>query len=89
MRIFVANFRYGISERELRDAIVEHVQVVHIDLKLDPATGESRGFGWITVRDEDGAAAIEKLQGCTVGGRKLRAEVAISGGARFRTKSVA
>lgn len=81
MRIWVGNLKYGITERELKDVLGEHVPIAHIDFAMDPA-GRSRGFGWITISDADGPAAIEKCNGLVVGGRPLRAEIATSGGRR-------
>lgn len=83
MRIWLANFRYGTTERELRDALGEHAPIAHVDFAIEPVTGRSRGFAWITVADEDGPAAIKKWNGFVVGGRTLRAEVATSGGRRY------
>lgn len=79
MRFFIGNLPYKMSERELRDGLAEHVEIVHFDLKRD-ARGQPQGFGWIVVADEDGAAAVEKLRGVTIAGRKLRVEPAISSG---------
>jgi RNA recognition motif-containing protein len=81
VQVFVANFRV-LSERELRDVLSEHVPIVHIEFAIDPVTGRSKGFAWVTVADTDGAIAIAKWHGLEVGGRRLRAEVAMSGGRR-------
>jgi RNA recognition motif-containing protein len=83
MRIFVGNLPYKMSERELRDSLAEHVEIVHFDLKRDAREGRAQGFGWIVVADDDAPTAIEKLNGLVVGGRKLRAELAISAGRRY------
>ncbi len=83
MRIFIGNLPYTMSERELRDLLAEHVEIVHFDLKRDARAGRTQGYGWIVVADDDGSAAIEKLNDLVVGGRKLHAEIAISAGRRY------
>ena len=45
--------------------VVEAARVV-----MDRETGRSKGFGFVEMDDEAGKAAIEKLNGSEIGGRK-------------------
>src|SRR3984957_17366550 len=89
MRIFLGNLPYTMSERELRDVLAEHVEIVHFDMKRDAREGRAQGYGWIVVADEEGAAALEKPKGVRIAGRKLRVEVAISSGRRYGADTLA
>jgi RNA recognition motif-containing protein len=41
-------------------------------LPEDPATGSSRGFGFVTMDQESALQAIAELDGCEIDGRKVR-----------------
>lgn len=75
-RLFVGNVAWEVTEHELRDALalVGGVEVVDIPKTPD---GKGKGFGFVEMMtEEDAAAAVEKMHGEYVRGRKLRVEIA-------------
>jgi RNA recognition motif-containing protein len=72
MRLYVGNLSFDTTENDLQDAFEQCGTVTDIKVMTDPATGRSRGFGFVTMSStSEGQAAIESLNGKEVGGRKL------------------
>ncbi len=71
-KLYVGNLSYQTSESELRELFSQHGEVVSATLVMDRETGRPRGFGFVEFADASGAkAAIEALNGQSVGGRDL------------------
>jgi len=71
-KLYVGNLSYQTSESELRELFSQHGEVVSATLVMDRETGRPRGFGFVEFADASGAkAAIEALNGHSVGGRDL------------------
>lgn len=71
MKLYVGNIAFGSTEGDLMELFSEVGTVGEISLVRDDQ-GRNRGFGFITMRtNEDGAAAIEKLDGVELKGRNL------------------
>jgi RNA recognition motif-containing protein len=72
MRIFVANLPYHLTDANLKKlfrifGVVEFARIIRT-----PETGESKGFGYVTMQDKSAAkAAIAKLNGCVIRDRKI------------------
>jgi RNA recognition motif-containing protein len=72
MRIFVGNLAYTTTEAEVRQLFEPYGVVEGINLLTDRETGRLRGFGFVEMPDTTEAqAAIDGLQGTTLGGRTL------------------
>src|SRR5262245_40014850 len=72
MRIFVANLAWATTEEELERLFESYGIVDHAQIITDRDTGRSRGYGVGDSPDATEAhAAIEGLQGATLGGRTL------------------
>jgi len=72
MRIYVGNLSYRTEEENLRELFSQHGDVVEVAIMSDRETGRSRGFGFVTMAEEDpGRAAIEALNGHDFEGRAL------------------
>lgn len=70
-RIYIGNLSFQTTEQAL-SALFEQigpVESVHIITNRD--TGQSKGFGFVEMRDEDAEKAIAQLNGTEVGGRSL------------------
>ena len=71
-KLYVGNLSYNTTDASLKDAfsplgVVEDAKVI-----TDKMTGRSRGFGFVTMTNDDEAlAAIDKMNGADVEGRKL------------------
>jgi cold-inducible RNA-binding protein len=72
-RLFVGNLAFQTTEEDLRSAFEAHGQVVDAKIITDRETGRSRGFGFLTMANEqEAAAAIAAMNGATIDGRALR-----------------
>ena len=73
MDIYVGNLPWSASEQEIADAFAEHGTVEKATIIIDRDSGRSKGFGFVTMNDNDEAnAAIEALNGYELGGRALK-----------------
>jgi len=72
VKIYVGNLSYGTTDDSLRDAFSAHGDVEEVAVITDRETGRSRGFGFVTMpNDEEARAAIAALNGFEVDGRSL------------------
>lgn len=89
MNIYVANLNYKIQDDTLRELFEEFGEVSSAKVISDRETGQSRGFGFVEMPDEnDAMSAIEELDGAEVQGRaikvnKARPRTEDGGGRRF------
>lgn len=73
-RLYVANFPFDTTEADLRKFFAPR-EVVSVKIITDRETGRSRGFGFVEVAAEaDAQAAIDDLNGCSLGGRTIRVD---------------
>lgn len=73
MKLYVGNLSFDTSKNELQTLFAQTGTVESVSLIEDRETGRSRGFGFIEMSTkEEGAAAIEKLNGQELGGRLLK-----------------
>jgi len=73
MKLYVGNFSFDMTERTLRELFEPFGTVSEVKLITDRETGQSRGFGFVTMGNvSEGNAAIKGLDGKDNGGRKLR-----------------
>lgn len=71
-RLFVGGLPWAADERELGQAFSGFGTVVDIKVIRDPETGRSRGFGFVTLSNqEEATAAIKQLDGSSIGGRTV------------------
>ena len=73
MDIYVGNLPWSASEQELADSFGEHGAVEKATIIVDRDSGRSKGFGFVTMNDNDEAnSAIDALNGTDLGGRALK-----------------
>ncbi|MEK7288312.1 MAG: RNA-binding protein [Elusimicrobiota bacterium] len=71
-KLYVGGLPYDVTEEQLRTMFTEHGPVASARLITDRDTGRSKGFGFVEMTTDEGAqAAIQKLNGSTVGSRTL------------------
>lgn len=76
-KLFVGNLSFEITENDLQDAFSAHGTVLEANLMQDRMTGRSRGFGFVTMsNDEEAGQAIAGLNGKEMRGRALTVNVA-------------
>jgi cold-inducible RNA-binding protein len=72
MKLYVGNLSFDITERTLRELFEPYGTVFEVKLIMNRETGQSRGFGFVTMGNvSEGNAAIKGLHGKDKGGRKL------------------
>ncbi|HUU98983.1 MAG TPA: RNA-binding protein [Phycisphaerae bacterium] len=75
--IYVGNLPYDATEEQLRELFGAHGSVERVNLITDRMTGQSRGFGFVEMVDQEAAeAAIEAINGTELNGRTLNVNVA-------------
>ena len=73
MKLYVGNLSFDTSKNELQTLFAQTGTVESVSVIEDRQTGRSRGFGFVEMSTkEEGAAAIEKLNGQELGGRALK-----------------
>ncbi len=72
MNIYVGNLAYGTSDDDLRKAFESFGEVSGANVIRDKFSGDSRGFGFVEMPNNDEAeAAIAGLNGTELDGRTL------------------
>ncbi len=73
MNIYVGNLSYSASEDDLRQTFEDFGEVASARIIIDRATGKSKGFGFVEMRnDQEAKAAIEGLDGKELKGRPMK-----------------
>lgn len=70
-KLYVGNLWFGTTEDSLKEAFGQSGSVVSATILKNKITGESRGFGFVEMEDEDADKAIETWNGKDLDGRKL------------------
>ena len=85
-RIYVGGLPFKTTEEEMNGLFATYGAVSSAKLITDKYSGQSRGFGFVEMpNDEEANAAMEKLNGSDFGGRKLTINEARPMEARPRT----
>ena len=72
MNIYVGNLDYKVNENDLETKFGEHGTVSSCKIITDKYSGRSKGFGFITMENQDEAnKAIEELNGTTFESREI------------------
>lgn len=71
-KLFIGNLEYTVTSDDLKTHFASAGTVVDAVVISDKMTGRSRGFGFVEMSSEEEAkAAIEKLNGSDLKGRKI------------------
>ena len=72
-RIYVGNLPYSADDQQLVQLFSAFGEVVEATVVMDRATGQSKGFGFVEMaNDEDARKAIAALNGTMMGNRTIR-----------------
>ena len=70
--IYVGNLSFNATEDQVRSLFESYGQVDRVSIVTDRDTGQSRGFGFVEMSDDEAATrAMEGLNGMAVSGRNL------------------
>ena len=79
-KIYVGNLNFDVTEDEVRQLVEEHGAVENVRIITDHNTGQSKGFAFIEMSDEESASkAMEALKGASLGGRFLTVSAEMPG----------
>jgi len=71
-KLFVGNLSFQTTENDITDAFAQYGAVEAVAIITDRDTGRSKGFGFVTMSEEDAAdKAIAQLNGSQLDGRAL------------------
>lgn len=71
-KLYIGNLSYGATDASLKDYFSKVGAVESANIIMDKMTGRSRGFGFVTMTNDDEAdKAISSLNGVDMDGRKL------------------
>ncbi|AKT42758.1 RNA recognition motif domain-containing protein [Chondromyces crocatus] len=72
-RLYVGNLPFSTTTTTLRDAFADAGEVTDVHIVTDRESGQSRGFGFVTMGSEEQAQkAITTMNGAMFEGRPLR-----------------
>lgn len=70
--LYVGNLSYKITGDDLKANFSEAGEVVSATIIKDKFSGQSKGFGFVEMKTEEGAAeAIQKFHGGTLDGKEI------------------
>ena len=72
MKLYVGNLAWGTTTESLEALFSNYGQVQDAIVLTDRETGRSRGFGFVTMGDDDAKKAMTELDGEQFEGRPLR-----------------
>ena len=70
-RLFVGNLSFQTTENNVTEAFAHCGAVEAVSIITDRETGRSKGFGFVTMSEEDADKAIAQLNGSQLDGRAL------------------
>ena len=70
-KIYVGNLSFRTTEEELTTLFEQVGAVESVSIITDRDTGRSKGFGFVSMSDDDAEKAIGQLNGKDFGGRAL------------------
>ena len=73
MKIYVGNLPYNIGNKELAELFASYGEVAEATVIMDKFSGRSKGFGFVTINDDEAAAkAISEMNGKEIEGREIK-----------------
>jgi cold-inducible RNA-binding protein len=73
MNIYVGNLSYQTNDSDLRAAFENHGEVTSSSVITDRDSGQSKGFGFVEMsNDQEAKAAISALDGTELQGRQIK-----------------
>ena len=83
-KLFVGGLSWGTTDENLHGAFSRFGEIVEAKVITDRETGRSRGFGFVTFANDEGAAsAVTEMNGAELDGRTIKVNEAEDKG--FRT----
>ncbi|MDP8255363.1 MAG: RNA-binding protein [Candidatus Alcyoniella australis] len=72
-KLYAGGLSWNTTDESLRDAFASHGEVTDAVVIKDRDSGRSRGFGFVTMADDDSAkSAVSALNGTSLDGRTIQ-----------------
>jgi cold-inducible RNA-binding protein len=82
-KLFVGGLSWGTTDDGLHQAFAQFGEIVEAKVITDRETGRSRGFGFVTFANDEGATkAISEMDGTELDGRTIKVNEAEDKGPR-------
>ena len=76
-KLYVGNLPYSINDESLKDLFAASGEVVEAKVITDKFSGRSKGFGFVTMKDDAAAEkAIQEMAEKDIEGRPLKVNIA-------------
>jgi RNA recognition motif-containing protein len=76
-KLYVGNLPYGVDDDKLKEIFAAIGEVTEAKVIADKFSGRSKGFGFVTMKDDAIAEkAVKELDGKEIEGRNLKVNVA-------------
>lgn len=73
MNIYVSNLSFNVQDEDLKGFFTPYGEVTSARIINDKTTGQSRGFGFVEMTDEEAAKkAIAELNDASIDGRNIK-----------------
>ena len=73
MNIYVSNLGFNVKDEDLKEFFTPYGEVTSAKIISDKFTGQSRGFGFVEMSDDEAAKkAIAELDQASVEGRSIK-----------------
>ncbi len=73
MKVYVGNLPFSVDQEKLKELFASYGEAEEIIVISDKFSGRSKGFGFITFKDEESAKkAIAEMNDKEIEGRKLK-----------------
>jgi RNA recognition motif-containing protein len=73
MNIYVSNLSFNVQDEDLKKFFIPYGEVTSSKIINDKFSGQSRGFGFVEMPDNEAAKkAIAELDSATVEGKRIR-----------------
>ena len=77
-KLYVGNLNYAVTQQDLTDFFMTAGTVLEAIVVMDRGTGNSRGFGFVTMSSElEALEAIEQLNGKDLLAREIKIKLAL------------
>jgi len=76
-KLFIGGLPYSVTSDQLQEIFSKIGEVTSCDVIMDRYSGQSKGFGFVEMKDDkDADKAIKELDGTEMDGRKIIVNVA-------------
>jgi RNA recognition motif-containing protein len=69
--VYIGNLPFNMGDTQLRELFAQHGEVASANVVTDRSSGQSRGFGFVEMGDEEARKAMAALNEHEISGRKL------------------